>query len=180
MNDRPAILAISEEEQMVPAPNSQTILYATDLGDNTRPVFRLAVSQARRYNARLLMLHVVEPLGSTGTAIIANYLSGETADRINQDMASDILEVMKKRLDAYCKEEMAAFGLDRTPVTDILVVSGNPSEEILAVAQKYHADMIVMGTSTRSFLGSVIMGTTARRVSRHSTLPVLLVPRIEK
>lgn len=165
---------------MVPAPNIQTILYATDLGEHTRPVFRLAVSQARRYNARLLMLHVVEPLGSTGTAIIANYLSGETADSINKDMAQDILAIMKKRLDVFSKEEMAAFGLDRTPVTEILVVSGNPSEEILEVAKKYHADMIVMGTSTRSFLGSAIMGTTARRVSRHSPIPVLLVPRGDK
>lgn len=51
----------TQEEHIVPAPNIKTILYATDLGENTRPVFRLAVSQARRYNARLLMLHVVEP-----------------------------------------------------------------------------------------------------------------------
>jgi len=165
---------------MVPAPNIQTILYATDLGENTRPVFRLAVSQARRYNARLLMLHVVEPLGSTGTAIIANYLSGEAADRINKDMAHDILAIMKQRLDTFCKEELAAFGLDRTPVTEILVASGNPSEEILEVAKKYQADMIVMGTSTRSFLGSALMGTTARRVARHSTIPVLLVPKTGK
>ena len=85
---------------MVPAPNIKTILYASDLGENTRPVFRLAVSQARRYNARLLMLHVVEPLGTTGTAIIANYLSGEEADRINRVGPQDILELMKKRLDA--------------------------------------------------------------------------------
>ena len=165
---------------MVPAPNIQTILYATDLSENTRPVFRLAVSQARRYNARLLMLNVVEPLGSTGTAIIANYLSGEAADKINKDGARDILAIMKQRLDNYCKEELAAFGLDRNPVTEILVATGNPSEEILEVAKKYHADMIVMGTSTKSFLGSAIMGTTARRVSRHTEIPVLLVPNTPK
>ena len=161
---------------MVPAPNIKTILYATDLGENTRPVFRLAVSQARRYNARLLMLHVVEPLGTTGTAIIANYLSGETADKINRDGARDILDIMKKRLDAFCKDELAAYGLDRTPVTEILVATGNPSEEILEVAKKYHADMIVMGKSTTSFFGNALMGTTARRVSRHAEIPVLLIP----
>ena len=161
---------------MVPAPNIKTILYATDLGDNTRPVFRLAVSQARRYNARLLMLNVIEPLGTTGTAIIANYLSGEDADRINRDGPRDVLELMKKRLDAFCRDELAAYGLDRTPVTEILVATGNPSEQILEVANKYKADMIIMGKSTTSFLGSVVMGTTARRVSRHSDIPVLLVP----
>ena len=161
---------------MVPAPNIKTILYATDLGENTRPVFRLAVSQARRYNARLLMLNVVEPLGTTGTAIIANYLSGEEAEKINKEGARDILELMKRRLDAFCKDELSAYGLDRTPVTEILVATGRPCEEILKVAKKYKADMIVMGKSTTSFLGNVVMGTTARRVARHTDIPVLLVP----
>ncbi|WP_310600000.1 universal stress protein [Desulfobulbus sp.] len=165
---------------MIPAPNMQTILFATDLGENTRSVFRLAVSQARRYNARLLVLHVVEPLGSTGTAIIANYLSGAAADRINKDMAEDILTIMKQRVETFCLEEMAAFGLDWTPVTEIMVASGNPAEEILDTAKKYDAGMIVMGTSTRSFLGNAIMGTTARRVSRYTSVPVLLVPMAEK
>lgn len=165
---------------MVPAPNIKTILYATDLGENTRPVFRLAVSQARRYDAQLLMVHVVEPLGTTGTAIIANYLSGEATDKITRDGARELLEIMKKRLDAYCKEELESFGLDRTPVTEIVVATGKPCEEILELAKKRQADMIVMGTSTHSFFGSALMGTTARRVSRHSEIPVLLVPNTPK
>jgi nucleotide-binding universal stress UspA family protein len=156
---------------MVPAPNIKTILYASDLGENTRPVFRLAVSQARRYNARLLMLHVVEPLGTTGTAIIANYLSGEEADRINRAGPQD-----KKRLDAFCRDELAAYGLDRTPVTEIMVATGVPCQEILKVAAKFQADMIIMGKSTTTFLGNVVMGTTARRVSRLTDIPLLLVP----
>ncbi|MDR2549563.1 MAG: universal stress protein [Desulfobulbus sp.] len=165
---------------MIPAPNMQTILFATDLGENSRSVFRLAVSQARRYNARLLILHVVEPLGSTGTAIIANYLSGVAADRINKDMAEEILDIMKQRVETFCLEELVAFGLDRTPVTEVMVASGNPAEEILETAKQCDVGMIVMGTSTRSFLGNAIMGTTARRVSRHTTVPVLLVPMAEK
>lgn len=162
----------------VPAPNIQTVLFATDLGEKTRTVFRLAVSQARRYNARLLILNVVEPLGSTGTAIIANYLSGEAAEKINRDGAREILEIMKQRLKVYSQDEIATFGLDWAPPTEILVATGNPAEVILDVAKKYEANMIVMGTSTRSFLGNAVMGTTARRVSRHSTIPILLVPII--
>jgi nucleotide-binding universal stress UspA family protein len=40
--------------------------------------------------------------------------------------------------------------------------------------------MIVMGTSTTSFFVSALMGTTARRVARHSEIPVLLVPNTPK
>ncbi|MCL2458604.1 MAG: universal stress protein [Desulfobulbus sp.] len=165
---------------MIPAPKMQTILFATDLGENTQSIFHLAVSQAHRYNARLLVLHVVEPLGSAGTAIIANYLTGVAADRITKEMAEEILATMEQRVEAFCQEGIAAFGLDRTPVTETLVVTGNPAEEILETAKKYEVDMIVMGTSTRSFLGNAIMGTTARRVSRHTPVPVLLVPAVEK
>ncbi|MDY0390016.1 universal stress protein [Desulfobulbus oligotrophicus] len=165
---------------MVPAPIIQTILYATDLGKNARAVFRLAVSMARHYDARLLILNVVEPLGTTGSTIIANYLSGETAEKINRDAAHDILHHMKERLARYSKEEMDAFGLDWAPPTDILVATGIPSEVILQIAKRYEADMIVVGTSSRSFLGSAMMGSTARRVSRHSTIPVLVVPITEE
>ncbi|HHD64002.1 MAG TPA: hypothetical protein ENK96_06505 [Desulfobulbaceae bacterium] len=42
-------------------PEIKKILYVTDLGKHTRPVFRFALSQARHYKAELLMLHVVEP-----------------------------------------------------------------------------------------------------------------------
>jgi uncharacterized Zn finger protein len=173
---RPDLRGTTQEEHMVPAPNITTILYATDLGENTRPVFRLAVSQARRYNARLLMLHVIEPLGSTGTAIIANYLSGEAADKINQDGARDIIEIMKSGLDAFCQDELAAYGLDSDAGDRYPGRQRQPSEEILEVAAKYRADMIVMGKSYHSFLGNALMGTTARRVSRYSKIPVLLVP----
>jgi nucleotide-binding universal stress UspA family protein len=36
--------------------------------------------------------------------------------------------------------------------------------------------MIIMGKSTTTFLGNVVMGTTARRVSRLTDIPLLLVP----
>ena len=165
---------------MVPAPNIQTILYASDLGDNTRPVFRLAVSQARRYNARLIMLHVVEPLGISGTSAVARYVSAETAAKINNDGAREMLEVMKQRLEKFCQEEIAAYGLDRTPVTEVAVATGDPSEEIINAVKHFNADMIIMGKPTRTLLGSVIMGTTARRVARHADVPVLLVPNTKK
>jgi nucleotide-binding universal stress UspA family protein len=38
--------------------------------------------------------------------------------------------------------------------------------------------MIVMGQSTRKILGSKVMGSSARRVARLSTVPVLIVPNM--
>jgi nucleotide-binding universal stress UspA family protein len=56
-------------------PKITTILYATDLGEQTRPVFRQALALAKLYNAKIIMLHVVEPVGETAKAVISAYIS---------------------------------------------------------------------------------------------------------
>ena len=55
----------------------QTILYATNLGTHMRPVFRQAINLARIHKAKIIMLHAVAPIGSTGTAILSMYMPGK-------------------------------------------------------------------------------------------------------
>jgi nucleotide-binding universal stress UspA family protein len=157
-------------------PVLEKILYVTDLGRQTRPVFRYAVSLARHYGADLLMLHVVEPLGPTGKFIMETYLDDEAARRFRKEGQREVLERMKERLRLFCKEELDSCAPDEALVTEILVSSGEPSEEILRLAEKHGADCIVLGTSTHGLLGGRKMGSTARRVTRHSKVPVMLVP----
>lgn len=160
-------------------PQINKILYATDLGDrdHTRPVFRRAVSLARRYEASLLMAHVVQPLGSTGSAIVDTYLPPDIAEKVhNQEGMKDVLKKMKQRLELFAEEELKNELPERTPVTEVHVATGIPSKEILRMAVENNVDVIVMGKSTHSFFGGTVMGTTARRVTRHSDIPVLLVP----
>ncbi len=58
---------------------------------------------------------------------------------------------------------------------DIIVVRGNPVEEILKYCEEKNCDLIVMGTHGHGTLADVMMGSTARRVLRRSTKPVLVV-----
>ena len=60
----------------------------------------------------------------------------------------------------------------------MLVVSGKTSEEIVKAAEKYHADMIVLGKSTRRIFGNEVVGSAARRVPRYSNIPILIVPNM--
>lgn len=154
------------------------ILYASDLvGTHTRPVFKKAVSLARRYQAKLLMAHVVEPLGATGNAVIGTYLPEETVSKIlKQEGLQEVLEKMKQRLQTFAHEELQGETPDRVPDIQAHVVYGKPSREILRIAQENEVDVIVMGKSANSFLGNAMVGTTARRVIRHSKIPVFLVP----
>ncbi|MEE4314930.1 MAG: universal stress protein [Desulfofustis sp.] len=157
-------------------PEFKTILYATDLGKHTRPVFRTAISLARRYEAEITMLHVVEPMSSAAQAIVETYLTDVDAKKIFQDNMRSVLKTMKSRLEKFCEEEEQSRDRQDIRVKELLVVSGRPSEEIIKAAQKHQADLIVMGKSTRRIFGTDIVGSTARRVPRYATIPVIIVP----
>jgi nucleotide-binding universal stress UspA family protein len=157
------------------SPEISTILYATDLGKQTRPVFRHALAMAKHYDAKIIMLHVVEPISETAQAVINTYLSKELTEEVQKTTMKENLVKMKKRLKSFYKDE----GTDQqhlSRVKEVLVVAGKPSEEILRVAEEDKADLVVMGKSTRKVRGIRVMGSTARRVSRMSRVPVLVVP----
>ena len=159
-------------------PEIKRILYATDLGDNVRPVFKFALSMARKYDAQIIMLHVVEPMSPAVQAIVDTYLTDMDAKKVYQDGMKSVLDVMKKRLETACAEELDTHNISSSRVKEMLVASGKTSEEILKAAKKHKADVIVMGKSRRIVFGSDVAGSAARRVSRHSTVPVVIVPNL--
>lgn len=160
---------------MTKKPDVKTILYASDLGGATRPVFRHALAMAEQYDANIVMLKVVEPMSDTAKDVITSYLAKDVTEEMQKDLLKEILTRMKDRLEKFYKDE-GAEGEYQARVKEVLVVSGKPSEEILRVAEEENADMIVMGKSTRKVRGVRVMGSTARRVSRMSPVPVLVVP----
>jgi len=157
------------------SPEISTILYTSDLGKQTRPVIRHALAMAKQYNAKIIMMHVVEPIGETAKSVISSYLDKEITDEMQKEGMKALLGTMKKRLKAFYKEECEGAS-ESSLVKEVLVVTGKPSEEILRIAEDEKANMIVMGKSTRKVRGIRVMGSTARRVSRMSNVPVLVVP----
>ena len=157
-------------------PEIKTILYATDQGKNMRPVFRHAINLAQHLNARIIMLHVIEPLGSTGEAVLSTYLPEKKMAQLERDGMKKILAQMKTRLEKFCEDELAACEKKSAMVKEILVTTGRPADRIAQEAEKHQADMIVMGSWSEGFMGHGLIGTTARQVTQISSLPVLVVP----
>lgn len=155
-------------------PKYKTILYATDLSENMRPVFRHAVGLAQEYKAKVIMLHVAEPIGATGQMFLETYLPKEAAKLTEEGGLKKLLKVMKKRLEAFAEEEIGDRKASR--VSDIVVVSGNAAEEIQKHAAEYAADLIVMGTHTKSGITHGLLGSTARQLIHASDRPVLVIP----
>ncbi|ASJ10536.1 universal stress protein [Thermococcus sp. P6] len=70
--------------------------------------------------------------------------------------------------------EKSAKGL-KAPF-DAEVFVGSASQSIIGTALAKNATLIVIGKKGRSFLKDLLLGSTAERVMRDSTVPVLLVP----
>ena len=82
---------------------------------------------------------------------------------------------IKEVLDHFCEEAKTGIKESNFVTDDILVVWGNPVEQILLQADEKNCDMIVMGTHGRGSLADAMIGSTARRVVRRSEKPVLVI-----
>lgn len=158
----------------------QTILYATNIGDTMRPVFRQALNMARIHNAKIIMLHAVAPIGTTGQAILSMYLPDKEVNDIEQETMNQVIETMRERLRNYGNNVEADFMKDKDQLIDKIAVSaGNPADVILHYAEHHPIDLIVIGSHTRPVKHGAMLGSTARGVTLHSKVPVLIVPNGE-
>ena len=156
-------------------PKIKKILYATDLSPNSASlVFSYAVDMAKRYDADIIMLHVVEsvhPVTYAGASVAAMMKSA-----IKQDQETG-LEEIKKRIETFCQNTEAEIGFPcRQLVTKILVPIGNPVDEILKAADEEGCDAIVLGTHQKGFLSQAFLGSVTRSILERTRKPVFVVP----
>ena len=150
--------------------NIRTILYASDLGENTRPVFQLAVDLAEKYNAQIIFLHVIEPLRGGAQ----NWIAPEVWENILPKTFAEAEKKVKERISRFFNEEMSETESIKPPKP--MVVNGRVTESILQVANSEGADLIIMGQHKRSALGEMIIGSSADKIVHHAKYPVLAVP----
>jgi nucleotide-binding universal stress UspA family protein len=167
---------------ILPAVTIKKILYATDLSESARHAFAYAVSLATRYEAGITMLHVIaeEPNLETMVRRHISEPQWEEIKKRNEDEARAALigkmsprGIISEALEQFRKEVEAKSVRFRTD--EILVVRGNPEEQILTQAKEKNCDLIVMGTYGTSTLTDAMIGSTARRVVRRSPIPVLVI-----
>lgn len=157
-------------------PNIKTILYTTDLGTHTRPAFRMAVSVANKYDSRIVLLHVIEPLGSNAQHMVEAYLPKTKLKKIRDQGIKKLRKHIKKRIDDFCASELPKGAAFPHGKPEQRIVEGLSAQSILETADEIDADLIVMGTHTHSALGELLLGSVANKVMHRSKRPVLLVP----
>jgi nucleotide-binding universal stress UspA family protein len=157
-------------------PQIKKILYTTDLSKNSAYAFRYATKMAEKYDARIIILHVVEPIPSMAKHYMKIYVDEskwEEKIRYEQDLA---IERIKKRLQEFCKQETQDAPQCLAQVTNILVRPGYPVEEILKAADEEDCNIIILGTHGKGFLKHTFLGSVAGSVLDRARRPVLVVP----
>ena len=77
---------------------------------------------------------------------------------------------LMNRLESFCRQHIKNFDDFET-----FISPGIPYETIISKATDEGADLIVIGTHGRTGLDHVLFGSTAEKVVRKSSLPVLSV-----
>ena len=139
------------------------ILYPSDFSPASRPAFKRGVELARALRSQLLIVHVMGPLPTIGEG----YITPETVERLLQSQRL----LAQRQLRALVTRAKAAG----VRASGLLVETGMPHEQIVRVARRKRADMIVMGTHGRSGLTRLLLGSVAARVIATAKCPVLTV-----
>jgi len=157
-------------------PQIKKILYATDLSKNSAYAYQYALNLAEKYNAEIVILHVIEPI----PPMVKHYVKGfvgeiDWEEKIKYEQERGI-ERIKKRLEEFCKRETRDAPQCLALVSSILVRPGHPVEEILEAADEEHCSVIVLGTHGKGFLKQTFLGSVARSVLDRAKKPVYIVP----
>jgi len=147
------------------------ILYATDLSKNSSYAFLYATDMAKKHNARIIILHAIEPIPH-----YAEIYTGIT-DEMKRKQQEETIEEIKKHLQDFCKKAEAQMGPPCVElISNILVRVGYPSVEILNTADEEGCDVIVLGNHGKGFLAHTFLGSVSSSVLHRTRKPVFVVP----
>ena len=157
-------------------PKIQNILYATDLSENSDYAFKYAINSAVQHNAKIHMLHVIEPLSSRGKAELRNYIEEKELERLQQKSIEEMFQKVNERLNNFAQQELKDDQEKMKKVAGIHVVRGDPAAEILKKTEELGCDIIIMGTHGKGAIGRAFLGSVSERVLRRIHKPVYIIP----
>jgi len=136
------------------------ILVPLDFSGASRRALDYAVPLAEKFNAKIILVHVVPPQVYASEVGVEVYTQAELHAAAMKTMEKRAVELVPPAL------------LQETQVRN-----GQPYEEIVRLAQELDVDLIVMTTHGYTGVARIFLGSTAEQVIRHAPCPVFAVRR---
>lgn len=140
----------------------KNILAATDLSSPARQAAERAARLARSSGARLRLVHVLD----TGVMAQWRQLAGQRSR-----LEAKLVEQTRLELQTLA-DDLAA---ERGAIVDAALLHGTVPEQIVVAADTLPADLVVLGARGGDFLRHFVPGSTAERLVRKATQPMLVV-----
>jgi nucleotide-binding universal stress UspA family protein len=126
---------------------------------------------AHTYHAAVGLVHIIEPAvfpPDTNDSLVGTPMGTLAVDQaelvdLQTQQSSSVIDAIKKE---YAGE------LEVTSFTEFNITA----DGIISCAQQFNADLIVIGTHSRTGIDRLLMGSVAENVVRHSPIPILVVP----
>src|SRR3972149_10600865 len=142
------------------------IIPPTDLSELSCLGLRYALELAREQSAEIIVLHVI-PIGE-------DWLS----TREESTPVRDLMAKERAALDQFLQKKFAEF-LNLVELRQRVEV-GAPHSNIVELAEREGADLIVMSTHGRTGLDHMLMGSVTEKVGADDHCPVLSIPAMSR
>ncbi|GAB2703745.1 universal stress protein [Mucilaginibacter koreensis] len=154
--------------------NIQKILIGIDDSMHAEHAASFGFNLARTLNATVGLVHITEPgiMPPTGTdSMIGLTTMGTPVEEI---INPELMQLQDQQNNNLLKRTISQYGegLQVSEFTNF----GTTAEGIIDCSKDFGADLIVMGTHSRTGLDRFLMGSVAEKVIRDSMIPVLVVP----
>jgi nucleotide-binding universal stress UspA family protein len=169
MNTRTRNAAKSKAATITKAAKPQlrfkTVLVPVDFSASSRRALDYAAGFAASHGGRLVLLHVVEPVvypAELGYPSLGALPPQTEYERAGKEQLSLLARQVSGSVEVTAKIRV-----------------GQPYVEITRAARELGADLIIISTHGHTGLKRVLVGSTAERVVRHATVPVLTLRATE-
>jgi nucleotide-binding universal stress UspA family protein len=137
------------------------VLITLDYDATSEIVAERGVNMAKAMNAEIILLHVI-----SNPVFYYSQYSG-----MYQQL--ELLNDLKIAAQSFLDKTKLDLGYE---AIQKLIAEGDTAGKILESAKDTKADIIVMGTHSRRWLESILMGSVAEKVLKDSTIPLFIVP----
>jgi nucleotide-binding universal stress UspA family protein len=135
--------------------NVKKILFPTDFSHTGDAALSFATSIAKESGGRLIILHVQEPPMAYGGGEMYYGIPEPSAD----ELLSMLGDVKPNDPDVPCEHRL---------------VTGDPADTVVKVAEEDDVDLIVLGSHGRTGITRLLMGSIAEAIVRKAHCPVLV------
>jgi len=140
------------------------IIWASDGSDESEEALKYAISLARTFGSEITGVYVIE----MDPRLLYDYARNPDSELYG--WVEQAAENQKERLIS----EAEIFGIQGVAFRSVVSI-GDPSEEIVKLARRKKADLIVLGVRGLGLIDRMLVGSTTLKVLRRSSIPVLSV-----